>query len=84
MDAREKVSLGQRAKALLDNKLLNECFEAMEASCTRSWKASETAEEREEVWRLLKAVELLRGMLSQYVTTGKIAADNLREDGNAS
>lgn len=64
---------GVRAKALLDNELLKESFDAIEKELMVEWRktAPEDQQRREDAWRSLKLLENLQSGLKRIVLTGE-------------
>lgn len=70
-----------KAKTLLENELLVEGFEALELSLTEAWKKSKPGDtaRREDAWRSLQLLELLKKALESHVRTGEFAEKQLLE-----
>ncbi len=77
--AEESILRGRRAQQLLDDPLIAEAFEAMEADLVAAWRAAPVrdVEGREHLWLMLRASEKLRGIFVGYVEAGKVDAHNL-------
>jgi hypothetical protein len=73
----EDMSKGASARQLLENELLVEAFEAIESRWASAMRHTSPAqvEDRENAWRVLFALDLLKDELTSYVTTGKVAAE---------
>ena len=70
---------GAKAKALLDNELLQEAFRNMESDLMQEWRktAPEDQQRREDAWRSLKLLENLQGGLKRVVLTGEHSGKEL-------
>lgn len=68
----------QRAQALLNDDVLKEAFDLIEADCISQWKACSTLahRKREKLWFELKALESLKSKLQNAVSDGRISAAN--------
>jgi hypothetical protein len=75
----DALQRGDRAKALLNNELLNEAFERLEAKIMEEWKGTdpEDRERREDAWRSLKLLQNLTSQFRRIVTTGEAASKEL-------
>lgn len=75
MKPTEEIQRGRECAQLLDNPLLKEAFTAIRDNAMRRIKTSGLGEqrEREELWFLLRALDLVETHLTQVVTTGKLA-----------
>ena len=68
---------GQKAQALLDNLLLKEAFETLEADYITAWKSNERSmgpEGRERLWNAVQIVGKVRAHLEKVATDGHTAA----------
>jgi hypothetical protein len=76
-----EMSRGTRAKALLDNELLNEAFTALEAAYIERWRATHIDDERgrEKLFIAVNVVGKVRAHLSAIIANGHIAAKQLDE-----
>jgi hypothetical protein len=72
----EKISRAHHAAALLDDPLLCEALQHIEDRCLHIWRTSgpEEKEQREDVWRQVRALDLVRTHLRSAIETGKLAA----------
>ena len=61
-----------RATQLLDNPLLVECWDAMEARIIDAWRVSDGPERREALWHQLKNLEDLRAALRRVADNPKV------------
>ncbi len=82
----DEIKLGQaqhrgiRAKELLDNELLKESFQYLEAEYLRAWRSTKVrdTEARERLWQAVQIVSLIQENLATHVINGRLAADDLR------
>jgi hypothetical protein len=76
MDQEAEIARGQQAQQLLENPLLVEALEAVEARYSDAWLNSTLSQAvlREEAYRMLAAVKELRTHLTRFAETGKLAA----------
>lgn len=75
-----QVDKGQTARELLENELLQDALAAIEKEIAAQWLAcpARDKEGKEALWQLAKTAEKFRGILTGYVETGKLAAEQLR------
>lgn len=80
MKLMEEQTRGQRAQELLDNEVLTEALDAIEAEVIAQWENCPARDSagKEALWQLFKTSKKFRGLLVGYVQTGKLASDNLR------
>ncbi len=73
----DAVARAEHAKRLLEDALLTEVFDAVEAAAIDVWRrtANAQAEEREIAWQSLKAVERVRNALKGIEDNGLIEAN---------
>lgn len=76
---RRDMDRGTRAKALLQNELLQEAFDKIETFLITQWQESKASEPelREDAWRSQKLLKNLKSHLSHIVTTGDNANKEL-------
>ncbi len=69
----------RHAAALLDDPILKEAFDLLEAEAVNAWASSAAAQQQEREWAflMLKAVRRVRGNLEAVIAEGKIAAQPL-------
>lgn len=67
-----KQDYSQEAKDLLANPLLLAFFEQAEVNIINQWKAAQTCDEREEMFRCQQALRELRNYLEGFLMTGKV------------
>lgn len=71
---------GREAQQLLDNALLQEALKALADEVQAQWLAcpARDREGKEALWQLAKTAEKFSAILTGYVQTGKLAAENLK------
>jgi hypothetical protein len=77
--ANQDMSRGARAKSLLDNELLNEAFNALEAAYVERWRQTHIDDERgrEKLFIAVNVVGKVKAHLSTIVANGSVAAKQL-------
>ncbi len=75
MSLEQELTRGERARRLLEDPLLVEAFDAVEAALRSAWAATGEAEERERerLWLMLRLLGRVRGHISSVMETGKLA-----------
>lgn len=70
---------GDRAEQLLNDDLYNECFDTVEVNLRKRWEATSYKDEmeRENIWRMLKALGMVRTQLQSVAQTGQVARQSL-------
>ena len=84
-----EVSRGQQAKALLENKIFTEAFKEIHDKYLDAWRhsAPSKAEDRENIWMMVKPLDAILEHIATVMTTGKMAEqqlealENIKEDG---
>jgi hypothetical protein len=69
-----EMSRGTQAREILEHDLMREAFEVIEAKAIKEWKSNESLEGREKCHLMLKAMEQLKGHLSEVMLTGRLAS----------
>ena len=79
LKANNEMSRGARARALLDNELLDEAFAALEAAYVERWRATHIDDERgrEKLFIAVNVVGKVRAHLATITANGHIAAKQL-------
>tara|TARA_R100000687_G_scaffold55957_1_gene44664 strand:- start:17 stop:313 length:297 start_codon:yes stop_codon:yes gene_type:complete len=85
-----EVSRGQQAKALLENKIFTEAFKEIHDKYLDAWRhsAPSKAEDRENIWMMVKTLDAILEHIATVMTTGKMAEqqlealENIKEDGS--
>jgi hypothetical protein len=73
------LSRAARAQALLDNELLAEAFDTLDAEYIRAWRGTPARDvlAREKLWQAVNVVGLVRGHLARIMADGKLAQAEL-------
>lgn len=71
---------GTKAKALLDNPLLQEALQSLENDCIAIWKNAASMDDRERAWLAMKVLERVRSHLDKVIMDGEAAATFLAAD----
>ncbi len=74
-----EVERGRQAKELLAHPLLSQAFADVESDLQRLWSDSHPRDValRDDAWRCLRLLKMVKGNLSHHVGTGKLAAMQL-------
>ncbi|HXU58666.1 MAG TPA: hypothetical protein VN710_07940 [Verrucomicrobiae bacterium] len=74
-DLRREASRGMRAKAILEDEIVTEALDAIEAELRANWEGSRTddAAGREDAYRMLKAAKAFRERLRKVIDDGAVA-----------
>lgn len=83
---REERARGEHARQILDDPLIREAFDKIEATITDAWKSSRADEEeqRRNAYLTLRLLNNLRAEFTRAVSTGELAAKQLltiKDDG---
>lgn len=80
MTAQQESDRGIEARMLLDNHLLQAALKAIESEVVEQWAAcpARDTEGKEALWQLMKTAQKFRGILTGYVQTGQLAAENMK------
>lgn len=80
MNPHDEVERGRQAAELLEHPLMVEALTAIEAEIFKQWGdcPARDKEGKEACWQLLKTAQKFRAILTGYVSTGKLAKENLR------
>lgn len=80
MSPHEDVERGRQAAELLANPLLSEALNAIDAEVVQQWEQcpARDMEGKEALWQLMKTGKKFRGLLTGYIQSGKLAAENMR------
>lgn len=65
--ARDKIALGNQARRLLDDPVLQLAFQDAEAEAVRQWKGGKTPEARERAYHMHVALEEVKARLHSYL-----------------
>jgi hypothetical protein len=71
---------GRAAKELLDNPAVKEIFASLEVAYTEQWRSSKPEDEpaRDDAYRMLRALDRLRGDLQSAASSAAVTAHNHR------
>lgn len=64
---------GIKARQLLENDLLNECFDLLIDSTIKQWQSETDPEVRERLWYIVKGTENARELLKGFIGIGSAA-----------
>jgi len=72
----------QQAKDLLNNPLLKEALEAIQAEVVKNWSEAPVRDEegKEILWRLYKSSQKFSAVLQGYIESGKLATEQLKPE----
>ncbi len=81
-ELRPLVSRGAHAQALLDDDMVKEAFDGLEAGYINLWRLTEKEEtdKREDCWRCLYLLAGLRQSFRRHINSGKAALKYLEDD----
>jgi hypothetical protein len=73
------LSRAARAQALIDNELLGEAFDKLDAEYIRAWRGTPARDvmAREKLWQAVNVVGLVRDHLARIIADGKLAQAEL-------
>jgi hypothetical protein len=79
MTEQQDIDRGRQAAELLESPLLKAALDAIEAEVVAQWEQcpARDTEGKEALWQLMKTSKKFRSLLTGYVNTGKLAAENL-------
>ena len=80
---RRQAERSRQAKALMENPLLAEAFDAVDAEISRVWRVSAGADAqgRENAYWMARALDALRTHLQSVMVKGRSAVDLLNMEG---
>ena len=70
----DKEDRGRRARALLDDPLLEQVLSGLDAQYVKAWRGAKTLEAREGAHRYICLIERLKEDLSSQALTGALSA----------
>lgn len=75
MTPEKELERGARAKALIENDLLQEAFDLMRDNLIESWKGTKgiDTDGREKAWMMMKVLDEVERYLHNVLQTGKLA-----------
>jgi hypothetical protein len=81
VDDTVEVARGQRARAILDDPLVDEAFATIERECLGEWRRAPArdVEGRERLWLMLKMAERLKAHFVSLIDSGKLAAERIAQ-----
>ena len=79
-DLRAEQDKGINAMSLLENELLQEALDAIDAEVMEQWVAcpARDKEGKEALWQLIKTSRKFRSILTGYIESGKLATEQLK------
>ena len=77
--AADKIARGRAAEALLENALLREVLEGLDAAYTAAWRNAPSLEAREDCHRYVRLTERLIGDIASIANTGKLEQARIKE-----
>jgi len=79
-DLRADQDKGIHAMSLLENELLQEALDAIDAEVMEQWIAcpARDKEGKEALWQLIKTSRKFRSILTGYIESGKLATEQLK------
>ena len=80
IDLRAEQDKGAHAMSLLENELLREALDAIDAEVMEQWIAcpARDKEGKEALWQLIKTSRKFRSILTGYIESGKLATEQLK------
>lgn len=80
MTPEQEAHRGDEAARLLENDLLREALDAIDAEVVSQWQEcpARDKEGKEALWQLMKTAQKFRRILTGHIETGKLARENLR------
>lgn len=75
----DKTERGIAAKHLIDNALLREVLNTLDATYHAQWRVAETVEAREDCHRYVRLIENLTADIREIAMTGKLEQQRLDE-----
>lgn len=75
----DAIRRGERARAILEDALVIEAFDGIEANLLAAWRASpqRDAEGRERLWAMVAAMDAFKAAFTVYMNDGAIAAQEV-------
>lgn len=80
LDLRVEQERGSNAFSLMENELLREALDAIDAEVMEQWIdcPARDKEGKEALWQLIKTSRKFRSILTGYIETGKLATEQLK------
>jgi signal transduction protein with GAF and PtsI domain len=84
-DLQREANRGQRAKAILEDEIVTEALDAIEAGLRAGWEGSraEDTADREDAYRMLRAAKAFRERLRKVIDDGAVAQAEIEADERA-
>ena len=79
MDQEREVQIGNDARQILNNPLVVEALDSIEAATITKWESAASKDEREDYWRLYKVAKLFRAIFITHIETGELALEGIRQ-----
>lgn len=73
MSLEYEAQRGSLAKSVLDNPVYQDAYVKIEAGLTQAWRDSRNQEEREEIHRLIRMLDKVKGSLESVMRSGEVA-----------
>jgi len=79
-DLRSEQDKGAHAMSLLENELLREALDAIDAEVMEQWIdcPARDKEGKEALWQLIKTSRKFRSILTGYIESGKLATEQIK------
>lgn len=76
----QEATKGRKAQALLEDPILKEAFQVLEAELIAAWVATPARDVngRENAFRMVHAIRKSRDLLHSYVSNGKVAEAEIK------
>ena len=80
MKEHDEIERARQAQEVIDNPALSAALDAIEAEVIEQWEKcpARDQEGKEALWQLFKTSKKFRSILTGYINTGKLAAENLK------
>lgn len=77
MTPSDEIKRAEQANWLMNDPLLQEIFAQLEEDTTETWKTSKDRDLREECWKLIQAINLMKLKLRAIADNGQLVAARL-------
>ena len=80
MKEHDEIERARLAQEVINNQALSAALDAIEAEVIEQWEKcpARDQEGKEALWQLFKTSKKFRSILTGYINTGKLAAENLK------
>ena len=80
MKEHDEIERARLAQEVINNPALSAALDAIEAEVIEQWEKcpARDQEGKEALWQLFKTSKKFRSILTGYINTGKLAAENLK------